>query len=136
MWTTAKKLRQQTKCKHGRDRSRCKDFGRSQSCEHNKMKSRCKDCGGGQICKHDNIRSDFRDCSGGQICERNKIKSQCKDCDALGYLTGALRGRIYTPLKNDKEMSSTEHLGCNSETFKQHFEQQFTEGMSWENYSE
>ena len=33
-------------------------------------------------------------------------------------------------------MSSTEHLGCNSETFKQHFEQQFTEGMSWENYSE
>ena len=136
MWTTAKKLRQQTKCKHGRDRSRCKDFGRSQSCEHNKMKSRCKDCGGGQICKHDNIRSDFRDCSGGQICERNKIKSQCKDCDALGHLTGVLRGRIYTVLKNDKDMSSTEHLGCNIETFKQHFERQLTEDMSWENYSE
>ena len=33
-------------------------------------------------------------------------------------------------------MGSTEHLGCNIETFKQHIEQQFTEGMSWENYGE
>ena len=33
-------------------------------------------------------------------------------------------------------MSSTEYLGWNIETFKQHIEQQFREGMSWENYSE
>ena len=33
-------------------------------------------------------------------------------------------------------MSSTEYLGCNIETFKKHLEQQFTEGMSWENYGE
>ena len=33
-------------------------------------------------------------------------------------------------------MSSTEYLGCNIETFKKHTEQQFTEGMSWENYGE
>ena len=33
-------------------------------------------------------------------------------------------------------MSSTEYLGCNIETLKQHIEQQFTEGMSWENYGE
>ena len=39
-------------------------------------------------------------------------------------------------LKNNKEMSSTEYLGCNTETFKKHIEQQFTEGMSWENYGE
>ena len=32
-------------------------------------------------------------------------------------------------------MGSTEYLGCNIETFKKHTEQQFTEGMSWENYS-
>ena len=31
-------------------------------------------------------------------------------------------------------MSFTEYLGCNIETFKKHIEQQFTEGMSWENY--
>ena len=33
-------------------------------------------------------------------------------------------------------MSSTEWLGCNIEPFYQHIEQQFTEGMSWENYDE
>ena len=33
-------------------------------------------------------------------------------------------------------MSSTEYLGCNINMFKQHIEQQFTESMSWENYSE
>ena len=33
-------------------------------------------------------------------------------------------------------MSSTEYLGCNIETFKKHIEQQFTGGMSWENYGE
>ena len=33
-------------------------------------------------------------------------------------------------------MGSTEFLGCNIETFKKHIEQQFTEGMSWENYGE
>ena len=38
--------------------------------------------------------------------------------------------------KNDKEMSSTEYLGCNIETFKKHIEQQFTEAMPWENYGE
>ena len=38
--------------------------------------------------------------------------------------------------KNDKEMSSTEYLGCNIETFKQHIEQELTEGMPWENYGE
>ena len=36
--------------------------------------------------------------------------------------------------KKRKRNSSTEHLGCNTETFKKHIEQQFTEGMSWENY--
>ena len=39
-------------------------------------------------------------------------------------------------LENDKETSSTEHLRCNIETFKKYIEQQFTEGMSWENYGE
>ena len=33
-------------------------------------------------------------------------------------------------------MSSKEYLGCNIKTFKKHIEQQFTEGMSWENYGE
>ena len=39
-------------------------------------------------------------------------------------------------LENDKETSSTEYLGCNIETLKKYIEQQFTESMSWEKYSE
>ena len=57
-----KKLRQQTKCEHRRQRSRCKDFGGGEIYEHNKRRPECKDCSGSQICGH------------------NKIKSMCKDC--------------------------------------------------------
>ena len=155
-----KKSRQQTKRKHGRQGSRCKDCGGSQICEqckdcggsqvceHNKIKSQCKDCGGGGICEHGRQRSQCKDCGGSQICEHTKIKSQFKDCggggicehrrqrpscptcDPLGHLAGVVQSRIYTALKNDKEMGSTEYLGCNTETFQKHIEQQFTEGMS------
>ena len=84
-----KQLSQQTKCKHGRQRSQCKDCGGSQICEHNKRRSQCKDCGGSQICEH------------------NKQRSSCKDCDPLGHLARVVRGRVYIALKNDKEMGST-----------------------------
>ena len=87
-------------------------------------------------CKHGKQVSQFNDCGGGHICEHNKIKLQCKDCDPPGHLAGVVRHRIYTALKNEKEMSSKEYLGCNIKTFKKHIEQQFTEGMSWENYGE
>ena len=61
---------------------------------------------------------------------------ECSTCDPLGHLAGVVRGRVYIALKNDKEMSSTEYLGCNMELFNEHIEQQFTEGMSWKNYDE
>ena len=123
-----KKSRQQTKCKHGRQRSRCKDCGGSQICEHNKIKSQCKDCGrsgicehgrqksqckdcgGSQICEHNKIKSRCLFCDGSQICEHNKIKSSCPKCNPLGHLAGVVQSRVYTALKNDKEMGSTEHL--------------------------
>ena len=63
-------------------------------------------------------------------------KNRCATCNLLGHIAGVVRHRVYAALKNDKEMSSTEYLGCNIETFKKHIEQQFTEGMSWENYGE
>ena len=99
-------------------RSRCLFCGRSQISEHNKIKSGCKGCGGSQICEH------------------KKQTSICPTCDPLGQLAGVVWRRVYIALKSDKEMSSTEYLGCNIETFKQHIEQQFTEDMSWENYGE
>ena len=141
---SCKRSKQRAKCEHNKIKSICKDCGRGQTCEHNKIKSRCKGCGKGHICQHNKIRSECKDCGGGgicehkkrrsickdcgggQICEHNKTKSQCKDCNPLGHLVGVVRGRIYTALKNDKEMSSKEHLGCSIETFKQHIEQQLS----------
>ena len=124
------KARQQTKCKHRRQRSQWNDCGGGGICEHNRRRSRCKDCGGSQICEHNERRSQCKDCGRGEICEHNKIKSRCPTYNPLGHLAGVVRGPVYIVLKNDKEMSSTEHLRCNIERFKEYIEQQFTEGMS------
>ena len=123
-----KKSRQQTKCKHGREnqnakthnkqRPQCKDCGGSQICGHNKKKSSCKDCDGSQICEHNRERSKCKDCGGSQICEHNKRRSSCPICDPLGHLFGAVRGRVYIALKNNKEMTSAEYLGCNIKRLK------------------
>ena len=115
-------------------RSRCLFCGRSQISEHNKIKSGCKGCGGSQICEHNKRRSQCKDCGRSQICEQNKKTLICPTCVYLEHLAGVVRGCVYIALKSDKEMSSAEYLGRNIETFKQHIEQQFTEGMSRENY--
>ena len=130
------KSRQQTKCKHGRERSKYKYCGEGQICEHKKIKSQCIFCGVSQICEHRKRRSICIFYGGAHICEHGKQRSSCPTCDLLGHLAGVVRHRVYTALKNDKEMSSTEYLGCNIEAFKKHIEQQSTEGMSWENYGE
>ena len=90
----------------------------------------CKDCGGSQICVHNKIKSICKDCGGGHICEHNKKSSACPMSDPLGHLAGVIQCRVYAALKNDKEMSFKEYLGCNIETLKKHIEQQFTEDMS------
>ena len=133
---SCKMSKQQVKCKHRRRRSRCKGFGRSQICEHNKIKSQSFFCGRSQICGHNKRRSLCLFSGGSQICEHNKRRSRCNDCDPHGHLAKVVRGHVYTVLKNDKDMSSREDLGCNIETFKKLIGQQLTEGMLWENYGE
>ena len=96
----------------------------------------CLFCEESQICEHRKRRSICKDCGGGQICEHNNERSKCPTYDPFGHLADVVRGRVYIALKNDKDMSSTEYPGCNIETFKKHIEQQFTEGMSSENYGE
>ena len=75
-----KKLRQQTKCKHGRERSYCLFCGGGGICEHNKRRSYCLFCGESQICEHNKIKSRCLFCDGSQVCEHNKIKSYCLFC--------------------------------------------------------
>ena len=118
------KSRQQTKCEHGRERSKCKWCGGGQVCEHNKIRSQCIFCGGSQICEHKKRRSISIFCGGRQ-------RSSCPTCDPLGHLFGVVRTCVCTTLKNNKDtrrgtrvqMGSTEYLGCNIKIFKKHIEQ-------------
>jgi hypothetical protein len=123
-------------CEHGRIRSKCKDCGGASICEHNRLRSTCKDCGGASICVHNRLRSTCKECGGASICEHNRLRSTCKDCDPLGHLSKIVRDRVYSALKNNKELSSKEYLGCDVETLKAHIEEQFKEGMTWDNYGE
>lgn len=48
-----------------------------------------------------------------------------------------MRGRIYKALKTNSKSKKTAYLlGCTVEQLKQHLENLFSEGMSWENYGE
>lgn len=61
---------------------------------------------------------------------RNKRKT-----DIHYRILGNIRTRILIAIKtNGKGAKTIELLGCTIEQFKQHIEQQFKEGMSWDNY--
>ena len=45
-----------------------------------------------------------------------------------------VRSRVHQALKRDKKNHTIEYLGCDINTFKQHIEKQFKDGMSWDNY--
>ena len=57
--------------------------------------------------------------------------------DSTYKLTVLLRGRFRNALKNNSKSASVLTLiGCSIEELKEYLEQQFTEGMTWENYGE
>lgn len=123
-------------CEHNKIKSTCKECGGSSICEHNRFKEVCKECGGSQICKHNRIKSRCLDCGGGSICEHNKIRSKCKECDPQGHLRQLVSNRVHRALKSKKSNHSIEYLGCDIVTFQKHIEDQFTDGMTWNNFGE
>jgi len=61
-----------------------------------------------------------------------------KTDDAFRILTN-LRSRLYRAFKSaslNKEHSTKELLGCSSKELRTHIENQFIDGMSWDNYGE
>lgn len=54
--------------------------------------------------------------------------------DVLFGLKSSVRRRINHFLKGDKSKSSEEIIGCSYKEYKSHLEQQFTDGMTWDNY--
>jgi hypothetical protein len=149
-----KKHREKNKCEHNKQKSRCKECGGASICEHDRIKSQCKECGGGSICEHNKIRSSCKECGGGHICEHNRQKSKCKECggghicehniekstckecDPVGHLSSNVRSIVRYALKSNKSKHSIEYLGCTIQEFKEHIENQFIEGMTWENHGE
>ena len=75
-----KKARNNDKCPHNKQKSRCLECGGKSLCKHQKSKYLCKECGGHGICKHKKRRSICKECKGGNICEHQKRRSICKEC--------------------------------------------------------
>ncbi len=126
--------RKRKKCEHNRQKSTCKDCGGASICEHNRRRSRCKECGGASICEHNRERIICKECGGSSICEHNRQKSRCKDCDPSGHLVHIVRSSVRNALKSEKSKHSIQYLGCQIDEFKKHIEEQFAEGMTWDNY--
>lgn len=69
--------------------------------------------------------------------KRNTARRMRKENDPVYKLTCTLRCRLYHAIKkNIKSKPTLELLGCETEFLKQHLENQFTEGMTWENHGE
>lgn len=69
----------------------------------------------------------------------NIKKKQRKETDPLYKMKCTISNLIYNSIKNKKftkKSKSFEILGCSYEHFREHIENQFTDGMSWENAGE
>ena len=119
---------------------KCRNYSKKSNennkCEHKRQRSHCKECDGSGICEHKRRRSSCKKCDGASICEHKRERRSCKKCDFHGYLCHIVRSRVYSALKKNKELSSKEYLGCDTQILKEHIEKQFTEGMTWDNYGE
>ena len=62
----------------------------------------------------------------------NKRTKERYHIDGFFRMTKVIRTRVSHSIKN-KNMSTKDILRCSWKTFKQHIEQQFTEGMDWNN---
>ena len=56
-------------CKHGRQRSVCKECGGSGLCEHGRVCSVCKECGGSSLCEHGRRRNTCKECGESSVEE-------------------------------------------------------------------
>jgi hypothetical protein len=72
-------------------------------------------------------------------CEHNKQKDFCQICSPLKHLKNIVNGRIWHALNSKKirkNNKTIEYLGLDIESYKWYLEQQFEDGMSWDNYGE
>lgn len=71
---------------------------------------------------------------GKRNCDHGSIRDRCKVCSPNGYLKFIVSARVREALKSDKSKKTFEYLGCDIPTFRKHIEDQFVDGMSWDNH--
>ncbi len=123
-------------CIHEVQKHFCKLCNGSYMCVHGKETRRCKDCGGRDLCQHGIPKHICKKCEGGAICEHKKIRRTCSTCNPLGHFISVLRGRVSSALKNQNASTNEkriQYMCCTVQEAYKHIENQFTEGMNWQN---
>lgn len=93
------------------------------------LRSECADCLTLAVKKYDKVKRPDR-----KVYFRNWSKRYYKE-NINGRISGNLRRRIWTAIKNNQKSGHTlELLGCTINEFKRHLQEKFTIEMSWENY--
>ena len=108
----------------------------AKKCPHGRQKSRCQECEGCGFCEHNRIKKSCIECKGSCVCEHKTNRGQCKFCNVDGHLKQAITRRAKQVI-NEKITNETamNYIGCDIQTFKNHIEAQFTEGMTWNNHT-
>lgn len=87
--------------------------------------------------KHLNYQKKYREENLDKIKNYQKqYQEERRQQDPFYRLKCSLRSRIWAALKSEKSRTTKELLGASFEIVKEHLENTFTEGMSWDNYGE
>lgn len=122
-------LKKCTKCKQQKE---VINFRKSKAGK-NGLYPQCKDCvkqyESGKMKEYNKqYRLDNKD-------KMKEYKKERRQSDICYKLTGNIQGRIKQSLKrNLKSKNTIELIGCTIEELKLHIENQFKDGMTWENY--
>lgn len=125
-------------CEHNRTKTYCKECNGGSLCEHKKRKDRCKDCkdlyGAHQYCEHGSFKTTCVECEGGCICEHKTRRNRCEYCDFPGYLCAKTSSKVRYFIRQEESKRTIEYLCCDITTYKKYLEDQFVDGMNWDNY--
>lgn len=105
--------------------------GKLQGCkECRKIKERSKYTGEYHKTRLQNLTPEQKLQRSQQLTENARRRRK----DPNTRLKEALRARIYNSMKDNKNRSTLEYLGCTIDQYKIHLENQFAPEMNWENW--
>ena len=84
-----------------RCRAYVKTYRDTHKCKHDRERSKCKECGGSSICKHDRQRNICKECGGSSICEHDIQRISCKQCNDPVKVT--IKNWLSTSKQSDKK---------------------------------